>query len=272
MSSSTYDDFHYVTDSWGCILGPGRVGTGVGHVFRISQKLRIAREEIARLAVTAERLRIARDLHDLLGHNLSLIALKSELAGRLLAIQPERAEREIKDIEQVARTTLQEVREAVSSYRRAILTSELNAAHDILRAAGIAYEFEGDEEVIKDATLAVEATLSWAVREGVTNVIRHSRARHCLIRLTSEKQAISIEIIDNGTASSGGSSNGGNGLRGLAERVMELGGRFAAAPCAGGGFRLAISVPLVPGRNDGAAARMGAHMKSDNAGGKGDKL
>lgn len=126
----------------------------VGYVVRaivwsltLRRELRLAREEIARLAVMNERLRIARDLHDLLGHSLSLIALKSELAGRLLIMAPERATTEVKDIEQVARTTLQEVRQAVTSYRQPTLASEIQGAQEILAAAGIVYNYEGDEKL-----------------------------------------------------------------------------------------------------------------------------
>ena len=211
-----------------------------------SWALDTARKEIARLAVTTERLRIARDLHDLLGHNLSLIALKSELAGRLISVAPERAATEIGDIEHVARTTLQEVREAVSAYRQPTLKSELQAAQEILAAAGIAYSYDGDEGMIDALPTPVEATLSWAVREGVTNVIRHSRAHQCTIRVTRDAQEISIEVIDDGrgATSMNISDNEGNGLRGLAERVEKLGGRCEASPRAGEGFLLAVSVPL----------------------------
>jgi two-component system sensor histidine kinase DesK len=226
---------------------------------RTGQELRAARDEIARLAVMTERLRIARDLHDLLGHNLSLIALKSELAGRLIGIAPERAAVEIADVEQVARTTLQEVREAVASYRRPALSGELSGAQELLAAAGITYRFEGDEGVTSALPTAIEAVFSWAVREGVTNVIRHSRAHECTIRISRDSQTASVEIInDAGDAQAPGSPGhdlaaadaigiapgAGNGLRGLAERVDALGGRFAAGPHSGGGFRLAVDVPL----------------------------
>jgi two-component system, NarL family, sensor histidine kinase DesK len=212
-------------------------------------QLRIAREEITRLAVTTERLRIARDLHDLLGHNLSLIALialKSELARRLVSVAPERAIVEISDVENVARTTLQEVREAVSAYRQPTLKSELQAAQEILAAAGIAYRYDGDESMIDSLPTTIEAVLSWTVREGVTNVIRHSRAHQCTIRVTRDAQEIGIEVIDDGAGVSSINSSDieGNGLRGLAERVEKLGGRCEASPRVGGGFLLAVSVPL----------------------------
>ena len=219
-----------------------------------SWELRAAREEIARLAVMTERLRIARDLHDLLGHNLSLITLKSELAGRLLTKAPERAATEISEIEQVARTTLQEVREAVASYRQPSLASELQAAREILTAAGITSDFEGDEGSLGSLPTAAETVLAWTVREGVTNVIRHSRARQCSIRMQREKHTIVAEIRNDGlctppvsTALSKdaiSTNASGNGLRGLAERVHALGGRFSASPCSDNDFCLTVSVPL----------------------------
>ncbi|HET8910475.1 MAG TPA: sensor histidine kinase [Ktedonobacteraceae bacterium] len=219
-----------------------------------SWELRAAREEIARLAVMTERLRIARDLHDLLGHNLSLIALKSELAGRLIAIAPERALSEIGDVEQVARTTLQEVREAVSNYRQPTLISELHAAQEILFAAGIAYRYEGEEGVLDSLPSSVEILLSWAVREGVTNVIRHSRADWCSVHIKRQGDSVSVVVIDDGVALPGsspatgtsttGKPGSGNGLRGLAERVEALKGTFEAGPNLGGGYQLAVSVPV----------------------------
>jgi two-component system, NarL family, sensor histidine kinase DesK len=204
-----------------------------------------AQKEIARLAVMTERLRIARDLHDLLGHNLSLIALKSELAGRLIKVSPERAVVEIGDVENVARTTLQEVREAVASYRQTTLIAELHAAQEILTAAGIAYRYEGDENMIGALPTAIEVALSWAVREGVTNVVRHSRACQCIIIVTRDTKNVSIEIVDDGvTTVSSSANNQGNGLRGLAERVVVLGGQCETGPRSNGGFRVAVSVPL----------------------------
>lgn len=226
-----------------------------------SRELRSAREEIARLAVANERLRIARDLHDLLGHNLSLIALKSELARRLLAVAPERAASEIGDIETVARTTLQEVREAVASYRQPTLASELQGAQEILSAAGIAYRYEGDTQLIATLPTPIEAALSWTVREGVTNIIRHSRARHCTIRVQRSPNDVRVEVLDDGTGvptiatSTGALAGGGNGLRGLSERITALGGSCEVGPRKEGGFRLAVAVPLVQNNQGSSIAQ-----------------
>lgn len=226
------------------IVVVGLVINGLTKSLMTWRELRLAREEIARLAITAERLRIARDLHDLLGHNLSLITLKSELAGRLLNAAPERAAAEIKDIEQVARTTLQEVREAVASYRQPTLANELHAAQEILAAAGVTYHYDGDERAIDALPPTIEAVLAWAVREGVTNVVKHSRAHECRIHMMREAQVIGVEVIDDGQAVIDASSDSSSGLRGLRERVAALGGAFEAGPRAAGGFHLVAIVPV----------------------------
>jgi two-component system, NarL family, sensor histidine kinase DesK len=216
-----------------------------------SWQLNDARKEIARLAVETERLRIARDLHDLLGHNLSLIALKSELAKRIVNVAPERAIVEISDVEHVARSTLQQVREAVSAFRQPTLRSELNAAREILAAAGIDYHFEGEDSMIDALPTTIEAVLSWTVREGVTNIIRHSRAHQCAIHMTRNAHEIGIEVIDDGAGTSASSSDSqGNGLRGLTERVETLGGRCEAISREEGGFLLAVYVPLTKQSHD----------------------
>ncbi|MDQ2715672.1 MAG: histidine kinase [Chloroflexota bacterium] len=238
----------------------GAVVISVVRLVTTGQELRAAREEIAGLAVMTERLRIARDLHDLLGHNLSLIALKSELAGRLMTVAPERAAVEIGDVENVARTTLQEVREAVGSYRQPTFASQLHGAQEILAAAGMLYRFEGDESIMDTLPTTIEAILAWTVREGVTNVIRHSHAHQCTIRVTQARHTAGVEVIDDGdgvpvSACQPNGGSGGNGLPGLAERVAALGGQCEAGPDAGGGFRLAVSVPLVQRSHDAGMAR-----------------
>jgi two-component system sensor histidine kinase DesK len=252
------------------VLVTGIVTFGMVQSIRNGRELRAARQEIARLAVLAERERIARDLHDLLGHNLSLIALKSELARRLMSVAPERAASEIGDVEQVARSTLQEVREAVADYRRLTLADEVRGAQEILAAAGIAYQVEGEENAFA-LPGPQETVLAATVREGVTNVIRHSHARHCIIRLSRDALTAGVEVADNGTGASSagmdrvpdaaqpsapetgaatarrapGMSQRGSGLDGLAERVAALGGRFEAGPRTEGGFRLAVCLPLM---------------------------
>jgi len=222
-------------------------------------ELQAAREELARLAVSEERLRFARDLHDLLGHSLSLITLKSELAGRLLPAAPEKAAAEVRDIEGVARRALREVREAVSGYRQPTLDRELYGAREMLEAAGISCRIENKVGVLRSAT---DAVLAWAVREGATNVVRHSRAKHCEILVMQEGEEIHAEISDDGRGSSPGREgiySSGSGLSGLSERVAASGGDFEAGPLPGGGFRLRVSLPL----HDSTSADEAASMRED---------
>jgi two-component system, NarL family, sensor histidine kinase DesK len=202
-------------------------------------ELQAAREELARLAVNEERLRFARDLHDLLGHSLSLITLKSELAGRLLPNAPEKAASEVHDIEGVARQALREVREAVAGYRQPTLDEELAGAAEMLEAAGIACRIENEAGQLPGAT---DAVLAWTVREGTTNVIRHSRARYCRIVLAREGEGIYAEITDDGQGK-GNTEAKGSGLSGLAERVASLAGDVEAGSLPDGGFRLRVSLP-----------------------------
>jgi two-component system sensor histidine kinase DesK len=204
-------------------------------------ELRSAREELARLAVDEERLRFARDLHDLLGHSLSLITLKSELAGRLLPNGPEKAEAEVQDIEEVARQALREVREAVAGYRSPTLDEELAGAAEMLEAAGIDCRIENGAGLLPKET---DGVLAWAVREGTTNVIRHSHARACRIVLAREDGEVYAEITDDGRGETNEETSG-SGLSGLAERVAGFGdGEFEAGPLPEGGFRLRVSLPL----------------------------
>ena len=204
-------------------------------------ELKEAREEVARLAVAEERSRFARDLHDLLGHSLSLITLKSSLAGRLLPATPEteRAAKEIRDIEGVAREALREVREAVAGYRSPTLAGELSGAREMLEAAGISCRILNEAGALPNAA---EAVLAWFVREGVTNVIRHSRAERCEIRLTRDEDEVRAEVNDDGRGPSPGEA--GTGLAGLAERVAASGGSFEAGVVPAGGFRLSVRLPL----------------------------
>src|SRR5947209_1125453 len=216
----------------GCAAVAGRL------LIEANQQLSLARERIARLAVGEERLRFARDLHDLLGHSLSVIALKSELAGRLIKPSPGSAEQEVRDIEKVARDALHEVRDAVSGYRQPTLAAELAGARAALTAAGIEGRVDGQEVSFAPA---VEAVLAWAVREGVTNVLRHSGARRCSIRITRADGQATVDVVDDGR---GGTPEPGSGLRGLAERTRERGGTMSAAPLPHEGFRLRVCLPL----------------------------
>src|SRR5215218_3045819 len=250
LTSSIYalrSGWDALSSSWESAVAPfAIVGFSMIIVSRLVvtvRELQAAREEIARLAVAEERLRFARDLHDLLGHSLSSITLKSELAGRLLPAAPERAAAEVRDIEGVARRALREVREAVADYRQPTLGGELNGAREMLKAAGIACRIEQEAGELPNAT---DTLLAWAVREGVTNVVRHSRARHCVIRLARDGEDVRAEIIDDGLGfpPEHKATTIGSGLSGLAERVAASGGDFEAKPMPEGGFRLHVSLPL----------------------------
>ncbi|MFL6074637.1 MAG: sensor histidine kinase [Mycobacteriales bacterium] len=219
---------------------------GITRLISQNYELRAARADVARLAVAEERLRFARDLHDLLGHSLSTIVLKTELARRLAekdGAGDGRAVVELADIERIARQALVDVRETVSGYRELSLPDELDNAREVLTAAGVGCEVRPPGEPLP---ALVEALLAWVVREGTTNVLRHSRASHCLISVTiAEHQAVLV-VLDDGVGPTGGT---GNGIAGLAERLAAVGGKLTAGPAAGRGFRLAAVAPLC-GRAD----------------------
>ena len=221
----------------------GFLAISMFEMFRTNAALRAAREELARLAVAEERLRFARDLHDLLGHSLSLITLKSELAGQLAAVAPERAAHEMRDVERVAREALREVREAVTGYRQPTLAAELASARAVLAAAAIACDVE---ETAGTLPAPIDAVLAWAVREGVTNIVRHSRARRARIRITRVAETALAEISDDGRGAGPDTLDGtpGSGLAGLSERVAAQGGSLEAGALPSGGFRVRAFVPL----------------------------
>ncbi|HEU4690316.1 MAG TPA: histidine kinase [Vicinamibacterales bacterium] len=205
-------------------------------------QLGVAREALARAAVKEERLRIARDLHDLLGHSLSVIVLKAELAGRLLVDGPLDAATEVRDVERTARDALRQVRMAVAGYRSSSLEDELAAARELLAAAGIALAVEGRATEFPPPT---DSLLGWAVREGVTNVVRHSGARLCTIRLTHDAQTARAEVTDDGARHDWSATAHGSGLAGLAERAAAHGGELQAGPRMAGGFSLVMTAPLL---------------------------
>ena len=199
-------------------------------------ELRAARAEIAQQAADRERARIARDLHDLLGHSLSLITLKGELATRLL---PEGAvgSNEVRDMVALSREALQQVRDAVSGYRQPTLATELSAAQIALKAAGI----EADvRQGIGALDRQSEAVLGWVIREATTNVIRHSGAKHCQISLCETNGQQQVEVLNDGWHVV--QSPAGNGLRGLEERLALVGGTLEASPLPDAGFRLAATI------------------------------
>ena len=223
------------------IVSIGAIMAGFGRLVRANRELRTAREELARLAVSEERLRIARDLHDLLGHSLSLIALKTELAARFVRHDTERTAAELADIESVTRQALAEVRGAVRGYRNLALDEALDGARIALSAAGIDYHLDETRLTVPPE---VEAVLAWAVREGTTNVVRHSHADHCEIRVRTDGGLAAVEVENDGDTVPS-STHAGSGLKGLAERARAVRGTLEAGPRREGGFRLRLTIPLV---------------------------
>jgi two-component system, NarL family, sensor histidine kinase DesK len=202
-------------------------------VFEGNRALTEARTEVARLSAENERFRIARDLHDLLGHSLTTITVKAGLARQIGPLDPARALQEIAEVETLARRSLSDVRAAVTNYREVTLSGELATGRELLRAAGIAAELPSAVDIVDPAW---HELFGWAVREGLTNVVRHARASSCAVRLSPS----SVEIDDDGI---GGQARPGNGLDGLRERVAAAGGIVDAGPRQPRGWRLCVSVP-----------------------------
>jgi two-component system, NarL family, sensor histidine kinase DesK len=231
--------------------------------IQLMRELAQARGTVAKLAANEERLRLARDMHDLTGQSLSTITLKSDLAAKRLSRLPDSAERDaalgdLGDIGRVSRQTLHDIREAVSGYRRPTLAIEVITAGNALDAAGIGLDDDA-ELTLRSGTFDpnAEAVLAWCLREAVTNVIRHSSARNCQIRLTQRDGELSLEVTDDGrglpsqaVSESSRPSLGeqvlhGAGLRGMSERLSTVGGRLSLGSADHGrGFRLTATVPV----------------------------
>lgn len=216
---------------------------------RADCRLNRKQEEIEALAAVAERERIARDLHDVLGHTLSVIVLKSELAGRLLekdlaaegrdgAVNLGRARAEIGDVERTARTALAEVREAIGGYRARGLGAEIAAARETLATAGVTLTTEG-HLTHTPLSAAEETVLSLALREAVTNIVRHASATECRLKIVVDQGVHRLSIEDDGRHPA---MREGNGLRGMRERVESLGGQLSLTR--EGGTHLLIELPL----------------------------
>jgi two-component system sensor histidine kinase DesK len=215
-------------------------GALVTFLMRTNAELHAARAAFAQLAVQEERTRLARDLHDLLGHNLLLMAARLELARKLIGQPDHPAAAEVREIQRLARNALHEVREVVGGFRQPTLEGELAGAAVALEAAGIGLELRDSHGVL---TPSLEAACAWLVREGTTNVLKHSGARTCRIEVNRENGGLDVRITDDGT---GGSPNGaGMGLQGLTERIAALGGTLTAGSGpSGGGFQLAAHLPV----------------------------
>jgi two-component system, NarL family, sensor histidine kinase DesK len=222
------------TLSWPEVIGTAAIcvaQVGMFGVIRINAQLRAAQAELAELAVTAERERMARDLHDVLGHSLTTITVKAGLARRLLeAGEQGRAADEVADVERLGRQALSDVRATVAANRVASLPRELAGAAEALRAAGIAADLP---HAVDDVPAERQEVFAYVVREGVTNTIRHSGASRCAVRLTPT----SVEVVDDGVGSPAGTPSG-NGITGLTERLAAIGGWVDAGSTESGGYRL----------------------------------
>jgi two-component system sensor histidine kinase DesK len=209
---------------------------GSAWLVRLFEALRQTRAELAAVAVGRERLRVARDLHDLLGQSLSAVSLKGDLAIRLLASDPAAARDEIDSLTGVARDAIRGIRSVSRDEHAVSLDEETRGGTALLAAAGVHTRVDLD---LPDLPSAIERLLAWAVREGVTNALRHSQARTCSISGRRRDGIVDLEVVNDGVSEPVGE---GSGLSGLAERATALGGSVSAGPAAGG-FRLLVEIP-----------------------------
>ncbi|MFE2998345.1 sensor histidine kinase [Nocardia sp. NPDC059246] len=222
---------------WGLIQSIALAGFAVGGIRVIlvrNHQLYLARKQLTELAVAEERLRVGRDVHDILGHSLTVITVKTELAQRLVDLDPDRAKTEMADVERLAREALAGVRTTVGGLREVSLAGELANARTALRAAEIEAELPDSD----DLPIRHSVVFGWVLRESVTNVVRHSGAAHCRVRVTPT----SIEVSDDGVGMSD-SARTGSGLAGLRERVQATGGALTLANRPEGGLRVLASFP-----------------------------
>jgi two-component system sensor histidine kinase DesK len=232
---------HVTPWSWG-VMAFMSASIGVGNLFgavrvRANERLNLAQEQIEHLATIAERERIARDMHDVLGHTLSVVVLKSELAGKLVGNDAERARQEIAEVEQIARKALGEVREAIRGYHAEGMAAEIARARRTLDAAGVRLESQGESVRLAPA---LESVLSLVLREAVTNILRHAGATSCRLELAADGRGTRLSVHDNGR---GTVEKEGQGLRGMRQRVEALGGRLEIDSRQG--MRLTAEIPHV---------------------------
>ena len=244
------------------VAGVGASIYGITRLVDANKTLRQASAARAAAALREERLRFARDLHELLGRSLSVIALKSQVASRLAGADPTRAAKEMTEIEQITRQALHEVRDAVTGYRRPSLECELEGARRALEAAGIDF----DEHIASPPLPAdIEASLAWALREAVTNVVRHSRAITCTATLDVAPGNVVMTVADDGVGPPCDAvhpETSGNGLRGIRERITKVGGTLRSGPVGNsGGFCLSVSLPLPAGSVERPPERTGTERE-----------
>jgi two-component system sensor histidine kinase DesK len=225
------------------VLLAGLTTYAIHQLFATVAELRCTRKELARVAVAQERDRFARDLHDLLGHTMSLIVVKAEAVRRLAPLDSAAAAVHAGDIEKIGREALIDIRRAASGYRGAGLDRELGRARSALEASGVALSLE--QEAAGELPEETDVLLGWVVREGVTNVVRHARATQCTIGVQRSARTVRLTIEDDGSGrapSDDQPQDSGAGLLGLTERVAALGGTVQATPT-DRGFRIMVDVP-----------------------------
>ncbi|MBZ6478196.1 sensor histidine kinase [Streptomyces griseocarneus] len=235
-----------------------------GWMLSIIWELDAARAVQARLAVAEERLRFSRDMHDILGRNLAAIALKSELAEQLSRRGSDAATAQMAEVQRIAQESQRELREVVRGYREADLHTELVGARGILAAAGI--ECRMEDTAVEELPAQVQSALAWVVREATTNVLRHSDASRCAVRLRTVNGVAVLRIENDGVrdapAGAGDGAGGGSGLAGLRERLTALGGTLTTEHGAHRTFHLTARIPPED------AARPGPEPGSDRAAGQ----
>lgn len=218
-------------------LAVGLMNLAMVRRMQAQAALRLSHDEVRRLASLAERERIGRDLHDLLGHTLSLITLKLELSRKLFDRDAERSRIELAEAEQIARDALAQVRSAVTGFRAADLAAELASAHLLLESSRVHLRYSPPPAM----PAWIESGLAMILREAVTNIARHAQANEAMIAVRSEGNAVVLEVVDDGR---GGVSANGNGLAGMRERVEAMGGTLAIDSPRSHGTRLEVRIPV----------------------------
>lgn len=229
-------------DAWIALLGAGSACVFGRYIMEQRRMARILEQRTHELEINEERNRMARDMHDILGHSLTVIALKSELATRLVDVAPDQARAELDEVQSLARSTLADVRATVNNYRELSLAGELARATGVLTSAGIRADLPLTVEAVDPE---LRELFAWVVREGVTNVVRHAHASHCKVELTSD----SIEVTDDGIGLDSAGAGDGHGLEGLRQRCQDNGADLTIeAPSGGSGTVLRASARRLSSR------------------------
>ena len=229
-------------DAWIALIGAGSACVFGRYIMEQRRVARILEQRTHELEINEERNRMARDMHDILGHSLTVIALKSELAARLVDVAPDQTRVELDEVQSLARSALADVRATVNSYRELSLTGELARATSVLTSAGIRADLPLTVEAVDPE---LRELFAWVVREGVTNVVRHARASHCKVELTSD----SVEVTDDGIGLDSAGAGDGHGLEGLRQRCQDNGADLTIeAPSGGSGTVLRASARRLSSR------------------------